>query len=98
MMEMMTLVFKLGLLVLASDAVIRGWRLSSIFAGTRAYLEEFKGFLPELLGCSFCMSFHVPYILGVFYLMSWSFGSWIFEAPIWLLACISLTSRLNREV
>jgi hypothetical protein len=48
----------LGFVVLA---VLRAWKMGSIFEGRRSYWQVRKGWLGELLSCPLCLSYHVAF-------------------------------------
>jgi hypothetical protein len=54
------LLVDLTLLALACGATVDLWLNGSIFASWRARVEARGGWLGELLGCSFCLNYHVP--------------------------------------
>jgi hypothetical protein len=51
------------LLALATGAVVDVWLNGSIFAGWRARVETWENTFSELLGCSLCLIYQVPFWL-----------------------------------
>jgi hypothetical protein len=58
-MQGIPLAVDLVLLALATGAVVDVWLNGSIFASARARVEAWEGFLAELLGCGFCLTYQV---------------------------------------
>ncbi len=86
-------------LVLASRAVLAAWFEGSIFAGARATAEAWDNWLGELLGCRFCLSYHVPFWLLV---VGYVPGLWLAEpwqtlsrVPIYSLAVTGLLYTIS---
>lgn len=57
------------LLSLVVLAVLRAWKMGSIFESHRSYWQVRKGLLGELLGCPLCLSYHVALYCEVVFLI-----------------------------
>lgn len=57
------------LLAVATLAVLRAWKLGSIFENKRSYFQARGGRLGELLGCPLCLSYHVAFWLYVLFVL-----------------------------
>ena len=55
------------ILVLATAHAIEVFHHSSIFAGTRAWLEGYDNFIGDLFACAFCLSLWVGTLLACIY-------------------------------
>lgn len=90
-------------LILASGAIVDVWNNGSILAEPRAWVQAARDSeharlrrLWELLDCSYCLSFHVPWwlLLGV-WLCPWADVSWL---PVYSLAATRASLLLNELI
>jgi len=86
------------LLTFSVAALLEAWTRGSLFANWRAYLEECTGFIPELLRCAFCLSYHLPWV-GILYLMLLDryTDHWAM-IPLYSLTITFIVNRLRRMI
>jgi hypothetical protein len=81
-------VFDFIVLALAARACLDAWFEGSLFADWRARAEVWDNWLGVLLGCRFCLAYHMPWlVLAAAYVP----GLWL-EAPWQLLSRLPLYS------
>ena len=72
-MEIITNVLIFAMMVISGITTIEMWQKGKIFARPRAKFEAWKelsgmkGFIGQLLTCSFCLSFHIAWLLMLIY-------------------------------
>lgn len=74
-----SLVLESILLHLVVIAILRAWKMGSIFEGWRSYWQVRKGLLGELLGCPLCLSYHVAFWCEVLFFVPVKvyIGAWL---------------------
>ena len=81
------------ILVLATAHAIEVFHHSSIFAGTRAWLEGYDNFIGDLFACAFCLSLWVGTLLACIYYFAGEYPA--ARLPIYALAVTRGANILN---
>lgn len=102
----MTNIINLIALVFAVSAVLDAWFYGSIFSTWRAKLQAWrggdgvKGFFGDLLTCSFCSAYHLPWLMGLLILPSFFWNNvltTLLTLPIYSLAITKLVVMLRKK-